>query len=117
MHDFKRLRVWQEARELATAAHALSRKFPRSDRQAMASQLRRSALSIAANIAEGRGKSSRAEVLRYLQMAAGSATETENHLIQAADLGFISPKASAELSAKAVCIQRMLQSLCRTLPP
>jgi four helix bundle protein len=117
MHDFKRLRVWQEARELGTAAHALSRNFPRSDRKAMGSQLRRSALGIAANIAEGCGKSSRPETIRFLQIAAASAAETENHLIQAADLGFISSKASAELSARAACIQRMLQSLCRTLPP
>jgi four helix bundle protein len=117
MHDFKRLRVWQEARVLGVAAHRLSRSFPRSDRQVVAAQLRRAAMAIAANIAEGCGKSSRAETIRFLQVAAGSATETENHLIQAADLGFISTKAKEELSAQAVCIQRMLESLCRNLPP
>jgi four helix bundle protein len=64
MHDFKKLRVWQEARTLGAEIHALTRTFPRSDRGIVASQLRRSALGIAATIAEGCGKDSRAETVR-----------------------------------------------------
>jgi four helix bundle protein len=116
MHDFKRLRVWQDARAFATDVHALTQRFPKSDRQVIASQLRRSALSISATIAEGCGKASRGETLRYLQMAAGSASESENHLIIAGDLHFIPPRACEEFTARAIALQRMLGALCRKFP-
>ena len=117
MHDFKKLRVWQDARVLGAEIHALTRTFPKSDRGILASQLRRAPLGIAATIAEGCGKESRGETLRYLQMAAGSASETENHLIQAADVHFIPAKLSASLAARASALQRGIRKLCRNLPP
>ena len=116
MHDFRRLEVWRQARELAVEVHMLCTRFPRADRGVVASQLRRSALSIAANIAEGCGKSSRRETLRFLEIAAGSAAETEHHLVVAADLGFINKRASAQLAGRALSIQRMLRSLKERLP-
>lgn len=116
VHDFRKLFVWQQARSLATDIHALARSFPRADRQVIASQLRRSALSIAANIAEGCGKSSRAETIRLLQIAAGSAAETEHHLIIAGDLGYISSRASEDLTSRAIAIRRMLRALSQNLP-
>jgi four helix bundle protein len=116
MHDFKRLRVWQEARVLARDIHFLTRSFPPTDRKSLSSQIIRSSRGIADTIAEGCGKDARAETIRYLQMAAGSATETENHLIAAVDLEFITPRACAELTQRTVAIQRMLRSLCRNLP-
>ena len=117
MHDFKKLRVWQEARELGAEVHALTRSFPRSDRGVVASQLRRSAFGIAATIAEGCGKESRAETIRYLQIAAGSASETENHLMQAADVGFITESVCDSLAERAAKLQRGIRSLCRNFPP
>jgi four helix bundle protein len=117
MHDFKKLRVWQEARVLGVEVHALTRTFPRSDRGVIASQLRRAALGIAATIAEGCGKESRGETLRYLQIAAGSASETESHLIQAADMQFIADDVSSALADRASKLQRGIRKLCRTLPP
>ena len=117
MHDFKKLRVWQEARVLGAEIHALTRTFPRSDRAVLASQLRRAALGIAATIAEGCGKDSRPETLRYLQIAAGSASETENHLIQAADMHFISDELCSALADRASKLQRGIRKLCRNLPP
>src|SRR4051812_31298534 len=89
MHNFKKLRVWEAARELSRDVHFLTQRFPRSDRGSLASQLVRSARGIGDTIAEGCGKDSRAETIRYLQMAAGSATETENHLLTAFDCNFI----------------------------
>jgi four helix bundle protein len=116
MHDFKKLRVWQEARMLGAEIHALTRTFPRSDRGVVASQLRRSALRIAATIAEGCGKDSRRETIRYLQIAAGSASETENHLIQAADLKLISGEVASPLADRASVLQRGIRKLGRNLP-
>ena len=101
---------------MAIAVDVLTRAFPRSDRGVVAGQLRRAALSIPANIAEGCGKSSRKETLRFLQIASGSARETENHLLIAADLGFIAPQARHELMGRIKSIQRMLIGLMTNLP-
>ena len=79
-------------------------------------QLRRAALSIPANIAEGCGKSSRKETVRFLQIALGSAKETENHILIASDLHYLHPKAREEMLAKIQSIQRMLLGLMRNLP-
>src|SRR5690349_21225200 len=91
MHDFRRLHVWQRARELFVAIDRVTRTFPRSDRGVVATQLRRAAFSIPNNIAEGCGRSSVKESLRYLHIASRSVSETENQLLIAADLGYIHP--------------------------
>jgi four helix bundle protein len=116
MHDFRRLHVWQRSRELAIAVHALTRNFPPDDRGVVAGQLRRSVFSIPANIAEGCGKSSRKETIRFLQIASGSTTETENHLVMATDLHYITQKAGEQLTGDIKAIQRMLGALIKNLP-
>ena len=116
MHDFRRLKVWQLARELAVATDDLTRRFPRTDRGVVAGQLRRAALSVPANIAEGCGKSSRRETVRFFQIALGSAKETENHILIASDLRYLHPKAREELLASNHSVQRMLIGLIRNLP-
>src|SRR3954469_2494631 len=115
MHDFKRLQVWQKARELAVAIDELTRTFPRDDRGVVAGQLRRSALSIPSNIAEGCGKSSRKECVRFLQIALGSAKETENHLLIAADLRYITTGTREKQIGEVTSIQRMLAGLMRNM--
>ena len=116
MHDFRRLKVWQLAREFAVDVDQLTRRFPRSDHGLVASQLRRAALSIPANIAEGCGKSSRKETIRFLQIAAGSAFEVENHLLIASDLAYLPPPIREARLDDIKSIQRMLTSLIAKLP-
>lgn len=116
MHDFRQLKVWQRSRELAIVIDTLTRKFPRADRGVVAGQLRRAVLSIPANIAEGCGKSSRRETIRFLQIASGSAREAESHLMIAADLGYVPPHAREELLGNVKSIQRMLIGLMKTIP-
>lgn len=116
MHDFRRLRVWSVAVELAAAIHALVRRFPRSDHGVIASQLRRAALSIPANIAEGCGKSSRKEMIRFLQIASGSAYEAENHVLVARKLGYVPAADCTRVIDELRVIQRMLTALMRKLP-
>ena len=116
MHDFKRLRVWQEGRLLSADLHAVARRFPKCDRQIIASQLRRSASGVPSAIAEGCGKDSRAETLRYLQIAAGSASETEHHIISAGDLDYISAVECTLLAERASRLHRMIRALCRNFP-
>jgi four helix bundle protein len=116
MHDFRRLRVWQCSRELAVAVSLLARRFPRVDRGVVATQLRRAAHSIPSNIAEGCGKSSRKDSVRFLQMACASALEAENHVLIAGDLGYIAPQVREDLTGKLQAIQRMLCSLMNKFP-
>jgi four helix bundle protein len=115
MHDFRRLHAWQRSRELFVAIDRLTRSFPRADRGVVASQLRRSAFSIPSNIAEGCGKSSVKETVRFLQRAAGSVTETENHLLIAMDLGYLHQKAGEALLDQTIAIRRMLFRLTANL--
>lgn len=116
MHDFRRLRVWQLARELGVSVDQVVRRFPRTDRGVVGGQLRRAALSIHSNIAEGCGKSSRRDTARFLQIASASAKETESHLVVAGDLHLLHPKLCEQLIARSRTIQRMLESLMRNLP-
>ena len=93
-----------------------SRRFPRSDRGVIAAQLRRAALSIPANIAEGCGRNSRNETIRFLRIASGSATEVESHLEVAAGLGYLSSRQRESMVDDAKAIQRMLFRLIQNLP-
>ena len=81
----------------------------------VSTQLRRAALSIPANIAEGCGKSSRRETIRFLQIASGSAREAESHLLIAGDLRYIQERTQTDLIAKATSIEKMLFKLMHTL--
>jgi four helix bundle protein len=116
VHDFGRLQVWQRSRELMVTVDGLTRNFPRSDRGVVAGQVRRAVLSIAANIAEGCGKSSRKETIRFLQIASGSAVEAECHVLLATDLRYLPPRASHGLLDQIKSIQRMLRGLMANLP-
>ena len=116
MHDFRRLSVWQRAREFAVGIERLTRSFPRRDGGIVGGQLRRAAISIPANIAEGCGKGSRKEPIRFFQIAAGSATEAENHILIASDLGYLTPNVREHCLGHLKIIQRMLAKLIANLP-
>jgi four helix bundle protein len=111
MQDFHRLKVWQKAHALAIDLYRLSEEFPRRDAVALTSQLRRAALSVPTNIAEGAGKLSNAEFRRFLEIALGSASETLYHLLVARDIGLIEPERHDEFSNRAVEVRRMLSGL------
>jgi four helix bundle protein len=96
--------------------YVLSGDRPRSD-QIIMGQLRRAALSVAANIAEGCGKNSRAETMRYLEIASGSAPETEHHLEVARDVGIITAERAQTLIDATHTVRRMLRGLIHRLPP
>jgi four helix bundle protein len=115
VHDFRKLLVWQLAKDFGADIYRLCATAPRTD-SAITSQLRRSALAIATNIAEGCGKSSRAETIRYFDIAAGSAAEAEHHLQVSQDLGVIDPLTCTELLARIGSIRRMLRALIVKLP-
>jgi four helix bundle protein len=111
LKDFKELKVWHKAYGLALAVYDASRVFPREEIYGLTSQLRRSAVSIGANIAEGCGRRSDGELVRFLQIARGSASEVEHHLMLARDLKFLPANAHQNLEKRLQEVQRMLTAL------
>jgi len=89
MQDFKKLKVWQKAHSLAVAIYQATEMFPKDELYGLTSQIRRSCVSIPANIAEGCGRGGNTEFNRFLQIALGSATELEYHLLLANKLKFL----------------------------
>jgi four helix bundle protein len=115
--DFKELRVWSKAHELTILVYKLTRAFPRDEVYGLTSQVRRSAASIGANIAEGCGRRSDGEMARFLQIARGSASETEYHLLLAKDLGFLQQSDFQTAEQSVVAVQRMLTALVQKVQP
>ena len=111
MKDFRDLKVWRKAHELALRAYEVSGTFPADERFGLTSQVRRSAGSIGANIAEGCGRGSDGELGRFLQIAMGSAAELEYHMLLARDLGFVSDANYDDIQEKLTEVKRMLASL------
>src|SRR5271165_3894605 len=97
--DFRGLNVWQRAHRIALSVYRCTRGFPREETYGISSQLRRCSASVAANIAEGCGRSSNAEFARFLGMAMGSASEMEYFLLLARDLEYLSPETYSPLAA------------------
>src|SRR5215510_273430 len=96
MKDFKELKVWQKAHSLTVAIYSASRSFPKEEVYGLTGQLRRAAVSVGANIAEGCGRRSDGEFVRFLQIARGSTAEMEHHLLLALDLKFLTSEAHRE---------------------
>jgi four helix bundle protein len=115
MEDFKDLRVWVKAHALTLMVYSKTRAFPKEEMYGLTSQLRRASASVGANLAEGCGRRSDAEMRRFIQIARGSANELEYHLLLARDLGLLTPGEFEEMGAKTLEIQRMLTSLVQSL--
>jgi four helix bundle protein len=120
MEDFKDLKVWVKAHELTLGVYKKTRSFPREELFGLTSQLRRASASVGANIAEGCGRRSDGEMKRFLQIARGSASELEQHLILSKDLDLLTATEFSDLEGKVLEVQRMLaafvQHLVSTVP-
>ncbi len=110
MKDFQSLKVWRKSHQLTLEVYKLTRSFPKDELYGLTSQLRRSAASVGANIAEGCGRGGDAEFARFLQIAMGSASETEYHLLLAHDLNFVSPDDFEKYRSHVIEIKKMLAS-------
>ncbi len=113
--DFRSLKVWEKSHQLTLAVYSLSRTFPPEETYGMTSQMRRAAVSIAANIAEGCGRDGAADRARFLDMAMGSASELEYHLLLARDLGMVADPAYSRLAREVTQVKRMLTSLTQKI--
>ena len=89
MHNYKKLEIWKKSREFCSALYAATAKFPMEEKYGLTNQLRRASVSIPSNIAEGCGRNSQMEFAHFLNIAMGSANESEYHLILSKDLLFL----------------------------
>jgi four helix bundle protein len=115
MHNFKEFKVWQQARELVKEIYLLSKVFPQAEKFGLISQIRRSAVSIPSNIAEGSGRGSNKEFAQFLSIALGSAYELDTQLILAFDLGLIPDSQLKLIVPKLEMLQKMLFGLHKKL--
>jgi four helix bundle protein len=115
MQDFRNLKVWEKSHRLVLDIYRLTQNFPKEERYGLTSQIRRSAGSIPANIAEGCGRQSDVDFARFVQIALGSASELEYHIILAHDLNYL-PKAEGErVISRIQEVKRMMTPLIRRL--
>ena len=111
IQDYRDLRVWQSAIELATEVYRVTDLFPRSEQFAIVSQLRRAAVSVAANIAEGHGRSLRQSYRYHVQIARGSVHEIQTLVVVARRVGYIDEATSIALHEQTDHLSRMLHNL------
>ncbi len=115
MQSFKELIVWQKAHKLALSVYTATNNFPKHETFGLTSQIRRSSISIAANLAEGCGKFSSKDTVNFFQISLGSAHETEYYLLLAKDLTYISEHEYYCRNAEIQEVKAMLISLIKTV--
>ena len=112
---YQELKVWQAAMDLAEKCHCETRSFPKEELFGLTNQIRRAAGSIPANIAEGQGRQSYRDFLRYLNIARGSLNELETHLILSRRIGLMETSIFERLLQSSDEISRMLAGLRQAL--
>lgn len=109
--SYRDLRVWQQARVFVKTVYLVTKQFPKEEQFALTSQIRRSVVSIASNIAEGYSRHGLKDYINFLSIAFGSSAELETQLLLAYDLEYISKKTCDELLQELLHIQKMLYKL------
>ena len=115
MHNYKKLNVWVSSISLVKNIYKLTRKFPKDEMFVLTQQLRRAAISIASNIAEGAGRNSNAQFKNFLQISIGSCYEAETQLIISKELEYISEEELDTISKELDSIMKMNHNLQKTL--
>ncbi len=115
MRNFRELKVWRKSHSLTLAVYEATVAFPKQELYGLTGQVRRSAASVPANIAEGCGRNGDAELARFLQIASGSASELEYHLLLAHELKLLKTPEYETLAREVTEIKRMLTSFIQKL--
>ena len=113
--SFKDLNAWQKGMDLMVAVYKTSHVFPADERFGLTAQVRRAAISIPSNVAEGHGRRTQADFVHFLDVARGSANEVETQLLIAERLGFTRREATAPALALVEEVQRILKGLIGSL--
>ena len=115
MQDYKKLDVWGKAHQLTLYIYKLTKAFPKEELYGITNQIRRAASSIPANIAEGCGRDSNAELFRFITIAKGSASEVEYFAFLAKELDYMNSNAYQTVTNEIIEIRKMLTSLQKKL--
>jgi len=115
IQTYKELKVWQKAIDLVEQVYLLTKSYPNEEKFGLVSQMRRAAVSVPANIAEGYGRTHLGDYLRHLSISRGSLLELETHLTIAARLGFAAEEHVLVLGPRIQEIDRMLYGLIESL--
>ena len=108
MHNFKELKVWQDSRKFCKSIYEMTKQFPDTEKFGLTNQIRRAAVSIPSNIAEGSGRSSDKEFSKFISYSIGSSFELETQLLIAFDLEFITESNLNLLLEELIKLQKML---------
>lgn len=115
MRDFRELKVWEKSHALTLEVYKATKAFPKEEIYGLTSQIRRASVSIPANIAEGCCRSSDVDFARFLQMAAGSASELEYLFLLANEIGILHSPMYEKLAVDVVEVKRMLTTFMQKL--
>lgn len=115
IRTFRDLLVWQKSMTMVTEVYRLSRRFPKDELYSLTSQVRRCAVSIPSNIAEGFGRHATKDYIRFLRMSMGSLCELQTQIEIADNLGYVSNGTIGSIQESAREIERMLSSLLKKL--
>lgn len=115
MNNFKELKVWQKSVELSTRIYQITTGFPKDELYGLSSQLRRTAVSIPSNIAEGSGRGSNKDFSHFLSISLGSAFEMETQVIIAEKLFMIKQENAIEIINEITEIQKMIRGLQKSI--
>ena len=107
-HNYERLTCWAQARALVSEIYRVSREFPGEERYGLTAQLRRSAISIPSNIAEGCGRGSNRALSAFLDIAIGSSNELETQLYLALDLGLIDQAIFLKIKEQVISVRKQI---------
>jgi len=115
MTSHKELKVWQKGIDLVKFIYNVTESFPRAEQFGLTSQIRRSAVSIPSNIAEGCGRKSEKELMHFLYITLGSASELETQIIISQELGFLLKDISDQIQEMILEIIRMTSALIKSI--
>ncbi|NGZ59751.1 MAG: four helix bundle protein [Nitrospira sp. LK265] len=116
LKSYQDLEVWKKSIDLAEMVYRISTQFPTEEKFGLTGQIRRAAVSVPANIAEGAARKGTREFLQFLSVASGSLAETETFLILAERLHMLTPEQTHPVQQQAADVGRMLNGLKRSLP-
>lgn len=115
IRNFKSLDIWRRSRQLVKEVYLATEQFPSDEKFGLISQIKRSAVSVPSNIAEGCGQKTEKQLKYYLNIAIGSSCELETQLYLSFDLSFISEHEMAELTREITEIRKMIIGYQKTL--
>ncbi|MGA8313894.1 MAG: four helix bundle protein [Terriglobales bacterium] len=116
-HTYRELRVWQESVEMSIHAYRLTQPFPQEELYGLSNQIRRSAVSVSSNIAEGQGRLSKKDFRHFLSQARGSLFEMETQFVIASRLGYLSDSSLKAMLKQSGAVNAMLSGLMQSMLP